>query len=70
MVIVGTPLIKGKGSTAFQKLSHLGGTKFFCEKGGINPKRRGGVDIEIGGGATFFIIYSSVQSHLLCVEEK
>ena len=43
------------------------GQYFLLERGDKPVK---GVDVKIGGGgATFLLLYSSVQSHLLCVGE-
>ena len=37
-----SPLIKGGGGMTFQKLCHLGGSKYFARKGGDEPEKRGG----------------------------
>ena len=58
------PLLKGRGRT-FRKLG--GGQTFLLERGEKPVKR--GVDVEMGTGVLplFVLLYSSVQSHLLCV---
>ena len=42
----------------------------FCQKGGINLKKKGGVDVEMGGAgvATFLLLYSSI-TFTVCVEK-
>ena len=68
------PFIKGGGGgKTFQILSHLlgGGVRnFFLESGDKPEKGGGGVDVEMGGLLLSLLLYSSVQSHLLCVGGK
>ena len=63
-----------KECRTFQKLSNLkgggggGGYKFLLERG--NKLEKGDIAVEMGGGHFFLLLYSSVQSHLLCVGGK
>ena len=46
----------------------VGAQNFLLERGDKPVKGGGGVDVEIGGVATF--LYFTVQSYLLCVRGK
>ena len=51
-------------------MSHLGWIQNFLLERGDKPEKGWGVGVDVemgGGGATFVLLYSLVQSHLLCV---
>ena len=56
-----------EGGLDFPKIESLMGGRTFLIERGDKPEKGGGVDVEMGGGATFFITLQFHHIYSVCV---